>query len=497
MSPEEIETSPCGDTFVKSSVLKGLLPEVLEELLAARKRAKTDLKKATDPFEKAVLDGRQLALKTSANSVYGFTGATVGLLPCLEISSSVTAYGREMIHHTKELVVNSYNKDKGYEADCQVIYGDTDSVMVKFNVSSIARAMELGKHAADAISATFPHPVKLEFEKVYCPYLLMSKKRYAGLLWTQSDKHDKMDTKGIESVRRDNCLMVRKLVTISLEKLLIERNVPGALEYVKQTISDLLMNRLDLSELVVSKVSRIRLTSKSIEFRAFQEMQETTKRKSHMWNWQRKCKNVTQPPLQVTLRFVRWLILMTGVGDRVPYVIIKAGKNAKAYEKAEDPIFALENNLPIDFQHYLDHHLAEPIRRIFEPILKSGVKELLNGKHTRSLIVSTPSASSGGIMRFATTRSKCLGCKAPLDSEKALCKHCQPNKAEIYLSHLEKSCFFCVFVFKGNLGQMIWKTHLEDCGRSVRRVKEVFCKKFCVPIETVPFSIDVEKYAKI
>lgn len=49
-------------------------------------RAKADLKKETDPFKKEVLDGRQLALKISANSVYGFTGAQVGKLPCLEIS---------------------------------------------------------------------------------------------------------------------------------------------------------------------------------------------------------------------------------------------------------------------------------------------------------------------------------------------------------------------------------------------------------------------------
>lgn len=49
-------------------------------------RAKAELKNETDPFKKQVLDGRQLALKISANSVYGFTGAQVGKLPCLEIS---------------------------------------------------------------------------------------------------------------------------------------------------------------------------------------------------------------------------------------------------------------------------------------------------------------------------------------------------------------------------------------------------------------------------
>lgn len=83
---------------------------ILESLLSARKRAKADLKKETDPFRQSVLNGRQLALKISANSVYGFTGATVGKLPCLAISSSVTAFGREMIeatrHHIEERLVD-------------------------------------------------------------------------------------------------------------------------------------------------------------------------------------------------------------------------------------------------------------------------------------------------------------------------------------------------------------------------------------------------------
>ena len=79
------EKSPSGHVFVRSSTKKGILPQILDELLAARKRAKKDMALATDPMEKAVQNGRQLALKISANSVYGFTGATVGQLPCLVI----------------------------------------------------------------------------------------------------------------------------------------------------------------------------------------------------------------------------------------------------------------------------------------------------------------------------------------------------------------------------------------------------------------------------
>lgn len=51
-----------------------------------------------------VYNGRQLALKISANSVYGFTGASKGKMPCLPISQSVTAFGRQMIDMTKSLV---------------------------------------------------------------------------------------------------------------------------------------------------------------------------------------------------------------------------------------------------------------------------------------------------------------------------------------------------------------------------------------------------------
>lgn len=143
-----------------------------------------------------MLDGRQLALKISANSVYGFTGAQVGKLPCLEISGSVTAYGRTMIELTKNEVEKHYRIANNYENDAVVIYGDTDSVMVNFGVKTIERAMELGREAAGIVSAKFVRPIKLEFEKVYYPYLLINKKRYAGLYFTRPETYDKMDCKG-------------------------------------------------------------------------------------------------------------------------------------------------------------------------------------------------------------------------------------------------------------------------------------------------------------
>lgn len=227
---EDYIVTPNGDMFVTVKQRKGLLTQILEELLAARKQAKKELAIETDPFKKAVLNGRQLALKISANSVYGLTGATVGKLPCLEIASSTTSFGRQMIEKTKSEVEARYTIANGYSHDAQVIYGDTDSVMVKFGVTELAEAMKLGEEAAQYVSSKFIKPIKLEFEKVYFPYLLINKKRYAGLYWTNTEKYDKMDTKGIETVRRDNCRLVQTVIETVLRMILIDRDVQGAQE---------------------------------------------------------------------------------------------------------------------------------------------------------------------------------------------------------------------------------------------------------------------------
>lgn len=229
---KDYTVTPNNDWFVKASVRKGMVPLILEDLLGARKKAKADLKSETDPFKKAVLNGRQLALKISANSVYGITGATVGKLPCLQIASSVTSYGRQMIEKTKEEVEKRYTIANGYSHDAQVIYGDTDSVMVKFGMGDLPAAMKLGEEAAQYVSSKFIKPIKLEFEKVYFPYLLINKKRYAGLYWTRTDRYDKMDTKGIETVRRDNCRLVQICIETVLRKMLIDRDVAGAQTFV-------------------------------------------------------------------------------------------------------------------------------------------------------------------------------------------------------------------------------------------------------------------------
>ncbi|KAF2723727.1 DNA polymerase delta catalytic subunit [Polychaeton citri CBS 116435] len=439
--------TPNGDLFAKASVRKGLLSQILEELLTARKAAKRALVLETDPFTKAVLNGRQLALKISANSVYGLTGATVGKLPCLAIASSTTSYGRQMIEKTKEEVEKQYTIANGYSHDAQVIYGDTDSVMVKFGPADLPTAMKLGEEAAEFVSSKFIKPIKLEFEKVYFPYLLINKKRYAGLYWTNTEKYDKMDTKGIETVRRDNCRLVQTVIETSLRMLLIDRDVQGAQDYVKDTISELLQNKIDMSNLVITKA-----LSKN-DYAAKQAHVELAER-------MRKRDAGSAPAL----------------GDRVAYVMIKGATGSKGYERSEDPIFVLENNIPIDARFYLDNQLSKPLIRIFEPILgEKRAASLLTGEHTRSISVAAP--SMGGLMKFTKKTETCLGCKKPLTSadEKAgaVGSECRHRFPELYQKSLGKSSELEVRFAR------LW-TQCQRCQGSMHN--EVICSSRDCPI---------------
>lgn len=421
LDSSQYKKSENGYVFVHSKVKKGILPTILEELLSARKRAKKDMKNAATEFERSVQNGRQLALKVSANSVYGFTGATVGQLPCVPIASSVTSYGRFLLEKTKAYVEETFTKANGYDFDAQVVYGDTDSVMVKFGTTSVEDTFPLAIKAADMCSAIFPNPILLEFEKVYHPYLLMNKKRYAGLMWTNPKKYDKMDTKGLETVRRDNCALVREVIQTSLDKILIKQDVQGAIDYVKTQISDLLQNKMDISRLVITKSLNkgaeyaLGLGGKKEDYKVKQAHVELAAR-------MRKRDAGSAPQM----------------GDRVPYVIIAGATGAKNFEKAEDPIYVLENNLPIDCKWYLTNQLSKPLTRIFEPIINDVEKSLLQGDHTRKIFIPTPSARKGSLMMFAVKTVQCVGCKAVLDGKSGyLCKYCLPKEDEIYLGKLE------------------------------------------------------------
>lgn len=173
------------------------------------------------------------------------------------------------------------------------------------------------------------------------------------------------------------------MVSKILNMILLERKVQPAIEYTKvcphapaygrvaciltthrvpqKTISLLLRNKLDISLLVITKA-----LGKSADADDYKAKQAHVELAARM-----KQRDAGSAP---------------SVGDRVAYVIIQAEKGAPAYRKAEDPIYVLKNNIPIDTKHYLDHQLAKPLMRIFGPIIENP-QSLLAGEHTRCIAV--------------------------------------------------------------------------------------------------------------
>ena len=125
------------------------------------------------------------------------------------------------------------------------------------------------------------------------------------------------------------------------------------------------------------------------------------------------------------------------VGDRVAYVIIKGLKGSKQFEKAEDPIYALENNLPIDFNHYIENQIKLPLLRIFEPIYNDPFKaerELFSGDHMNKIAVQKVSNNSG-LGMFTKVVASCMKChqKLPKGHNDIVCHSCIGFKKQIYI----------------------------------------------------------------
>lgn len=325
----------------------GLLPEILRKLLTSRKAAKKEMNKTTDPFKKAVLNGKQLALKVSCNSVYGFCGAGNGMLPCLQIASSVTTLGRQMIDKSKRLAEERY-------PGSVVVYGDTDSIMVKFNTGktgreAIEKSFEMGIEAGKVINVelnkdvTYKGIIDLEFEKVYDPYLLFSKKRYCGLMYEHLDKEPTIDIKGLQVVRRDNCPLTKEVCNGIINALLLDKDVNKAKQIVWDIAEQLISNQVDVSKLVLSKSLSKTYKSDNLPHKVVAEKMG-----------KRDPGNAPQS------------------GDRIPYVFVKTSNpKDKQFEKAEDPAWVSKNKLELDSAYYLIHQIKNPVLDLFSVIIEN------------------------------------------------------------------------------------------------------------------------------
>ena len=408
---EGIEYSECiiYEIVVKfAQNVKGIMPKILERLWKERKDIRKQMKSLSpeDPLY-AVLNGVQLAIKVSMNSIYGFTGARYGRLPNKRIAAAVTATGRNMIAHSKRCAEEWYN--------CEVVYGDTDSIYVKFKSDLKGQdhmnwVFKVAPECAERISATFKKPIELEFEKVMYPFILYSKKRYASLFWTNPLKYDYIDYKGIQVVRRDNCTFVRenskkifeyiflnsKVLNYSFEN--VDELIETSKEYARDKIKKLVNAEVPMKELLLSKSLRAGyafdrkavctkcgktyyelnvvgkkemdinvLTKKSVEEFIKTEHECPGCKETCLFE---KCSANIPHVALARKREQRDKMDIVASGDRVPYVFVTYN-STKQFEKVEDPNYVIKNSVPIDYIYYFEHQFKSAIETIFSPMMES------------------------------------------------------------------------------------------------------------------------------
>lgn len=229
---------------------KGVLPELLESLLDARKQTRRQL--AGLPKEdtmREVLDKRQLAYKISANSMYGAMGVVRGYLPFMPGAMCTTAMGRQNIEKAAAHVQSVYG--------AELIYGDTDSIYVHF--PTIDQAQTLWDHACrieKELLSLFPRPMKLAFEeKLYKKFLILTKKRYMALACDENDRLDaKLTIRGVMLARRDNCVWARRFYERTVRSLMASNGMTEMINEIAEGILDLFTLRVPLVNLIITKL---------------------------------------------------------------------------------------------------------------------------------------------------------------------------------------------------------------------------------------------------
>ena len=206
--------SPNGGVFVDNTVKTGILSKLVVDLLDTRVMIKNSMKLAAYKQNKSLLkllNARQLALKLLANVIYGYCSASFsGRMPMVEVADAIVGMGRWTLKSSKDYL------ESKYPITCR--YGDTDSLFMECTHYSKYGAITLSKQIIKEITARTPFPMKLKFEKLYLKSFLLTKKRYCGYKIESINDTPVFEAKGIETVRRDGCL----LTSLLLEKALKE-----------------------------------------------------------------------------------------------------------------------------------------------------------------------------------------------------------------------------------------------------------------------------------
>jgi DNA polymerase elongation subunit (family B) len=337
---------------------KGSLPQIVAKLLAARKAKRVEITKTDDPFKKALLDAEQNAYKITANSLYGQLGSRTFKIRLQDLAASVTAYARKQIMFSKAALEEFYGPTAGDpRCSAEVVYGDTDSLFVAFNPrdpatgtpltgrEAIVKTIELTEEAGKFITGALRAPHDFEYDKVFYPFIIFSKKRYVGNKYEESPDEFKETSMGIVLKRRDNAPLLKMIYGGAIDLLLNHRDVVGATEFVRQKVQELVEGKMKLSQLTITK-------SLAAEYAA-------------------------SPPAHKVLAdriTARDPGNAPSSGDRIGFVYVKteAGQLASKLQgdRVETPAWIEEHGLKPDAEYYIEHQLMNPLAQLFGIMLE-------------------------------------------------------------------------------------------------------------------------------
>ncbi|KAG7917801.1 hypothetical protein KL927_002544 [Ogataea polymorpha] len=407
---KHITVTPNGLMFLNPNVRKSLLAKMLSEILDARILVKDTMNGLKDDSELYKLyNNRQLALKLIANVTYGYASATYsGRMPNSAIADAIVSAARQTLHSAISEI------DKNEKWGAKVVYGDTDSLFVYLPGKSKADAFKLGREISNHITSLNPSPVRLKFEKVYFPCVLISKKRYAGYSYEHEDQETpKFDAKGIETVRRDGVPAQQKMVEKSLRLLFETKDLTKVKQYVNLQFLKIMQNKANLQDFLFAK--EIRLGT---------------------------YKNPTSipPGARITMKKVAQDHRSEPqYRERVFYMVAKGYKDQLLRDRCMAPRDFLANgNLELDAFYYITKVLIPPLQRIFN-LCGVDVNKWFD-ELPRNLIA--PNLDQLNFKTPLINSAKCISCNTviqrTLERTGKLCPECSTNELQT-IAHM-RSC---------------------------------------------------------